>query len=242
MPYTSKYFLFFGHTSGGAKTDDEQHAEDSKAFTGSGHRLGDTNAAGPSRPTVQGRPERLKKVVTFYRQGFVVADGPLRPYSDPANHAFLKDVQDGYVPRELEAEAAGRELETELVDCKNEDYKEPDRPRYNAFAGSGHSLGSSASTSAPAPAPVAAASNNFQLDTTAPTISVQVRFHDGSKATAKLNTTHTIMDLRAWIEQQKPVTQAYDLMLAFPPKPLTDLSQTVSAAGLAGAAVNQKLR
>lgn len=230
----------FNLHSGGAKTD-EEYEKDSKSFAGSGHRLGDTNATGPSRPTVQGQPERLKKVVTFYRQGFVVADGPLRSYSDPANHQFLKDVQEGYVPRELEAEAAGRELETELVDCKNEDYTEPERPRYNAFGGSGHSLGATP-TPAEAAAPPMKSSGNFQLDANAPTISVQVRFHDGSKATAKLNTTHTIMDLRAWIEQQKPISQAYDLMLAFPPKPLSDLNQTVQAAGLAGAAVNQKLR
>lgn len=198
---------------------------------------------GPSRPVVQGKQERLKKVVTFYRQGFVVGEGPLRSYADPANHAFLKDVEEGYVPRELEAEAAGRELETELVDCKNEDYKEPEKPKYNAFGGSGHSLSSnSGASSSSAPEPPKVSSGNFVLDPEAPTISIQVRFADGSKATAKLNTTHTIMDLRAWIEQQKPISQAYDLLLAFPPKPLNDLNQTVKDAGLAGAAVTQKTR
>lgn len=190
---------------------------------------------------MQGQRERLHKVIAFYRQGFVVGDGPLRAYTDPANHRFLKDIEDGYVPKELEAEAAGRELDTELLDHKNEDYKEPERPKYNAFGGSGHSLGATP-TPAEAAAPPLKSTSNFQLDPNAPTISVQVRFHDGSKATAKLNTTHTIMDLRAWIEQQKPISQAYDLMLAFPPKPLSDLNQTVQAAGLAGAAVNQKLR
>jgi len=225
---------------GGARTDEEEEAESSKAFGGSGYRLGNTNTDNPARPAVQPRhQERLKKVVTFYRQGFVIDDGPLRPYNDPNNARFLQDVEEGYVPQELEAEAAGRELQTELVDKKHEEYKEPEKPRYNAFGGSGHSLTSdSPSTAAPAPAK---ANTTFNFDPSAPTVSIQVRFHDGTKATAKLNTSHTIMDLRAWIEANKP-SGPYDLLQAFPPKPLTDLNQTVVAAGLAGAAVTQRLR
>jgi len=190
---------------------------------------------------VTGKQERLKKVVTFWRQGFVVDDGPLRSYSDPANHRFLQDVEEGYVPQELEAEAAGRELQTELVDRKHEEYKEPERPKYNAFGGSGHSLGSTASSSTAAPPP-AKASSSFTLDPNAPTISIQVRFHDGTKSTAKVNTTHTIMDLRAWIESNKATPSAYDLLTGFPAKPITNNTQTVQEAGLAGAVVQQKLR
>jgi UBX domain-containing protein 1 len=209
--------------------------------------LGNTNVEGAARPAVAPKQQdRLKKVVSFYRQGFVVDDGHLRPYADPANHEFLKDVQAGYIPRELEEEAAGRELQTELVDRKNEDYKEPEKAKYNAFGGSGHSLGATSSSAVPAPAaaavPPTKSSSTFVLDPNAPTISIQVRFHDGTKATAKVNTTHTISDLRAWIEANKPTPSAYELLSSFPPKPLSDLSQTVQAAGLSGAVVQQKLR
>lgn len=197
---------------------------------------------GPAKPAVQSKPDRLKKVITFYRQGFAVDDGPLRSYSDKANHAFLQDIEQGYIPRELEQEAAGRELQTELVDRKNEDYKEPERPKYNAFGGSGHSLGSTASSSQAAPVVPVQSGATFHLDPNAPTVSVQVRFHDGTKAAAKLNTTHTIQDLRAWIEQNKPTPSAYDILGGFPPKPLNDLTQTVQAAGLSGGVVQQKLR
>lgn len=225
---------------GGAQTDEEYQAEQPKSFGGSGYRLGNTDT-GPSRPTVQPKQqERLKKVITFYRQGFVVDDGPLRPYTDPKNHHFLKDIEEGFVPHELEDESNGRELQTELVDMKHEDYKEPEKPKYNAFGGAGHSLASpSAASSTPAaPKP----SSSFHFDPDAPSISLQVRFHDGTRATAKLNSSHTILDLRAWIEQTKPTTQAYDLLAGFPAKPLTDASQNVVAAGLSGAAVTQKLR
>jgi UBX domain-containing protein 1 len=224
---------------GGARTDEEEDAEQAKPFQGSGYRLGNTNVDGPARAAVKPAAERLKKVITFYRNGFAVDDGPLREYSDKSNHAFLQDIQQGYIPRELEEEAAGRELQTELVDRKNEEYKEPERPKYNAFGGSGHSLGSASPS---APAPVVSASSSFSLDPSAPIVSIQIRFHDGTKAAAKVNATHTIMDLRAWIEQNKPTPGSYDLLAGFPPKPLTDANQTVQAAGLSGGVVQQKLR
>jgi UBX domain-containing protein 1 len=247
LTFVNSFFVFAcvrPHKRGGAKTDEEVEAEESRAFGGSGYRLGNTNTEGPARPAVQPKQQdRLKIVVSFWRQGFSVGDGPLRPYNDPNNARFLQDVEEGYVPRELEAEAAGRELVTELVDRKTEDFKEPEKPRYNAFGGSGHSLGSTSSSSTSTSVPVPTkATTPFNLDPNSPTISVQVRFHDGTKATAKLNTSHTVLDLRAWIEANKPTSGLYDLLAGFPPKPLTDTSQNVVSAGLSGAAVTQKLR
>lgn len=219
-------------------------AEEAKPFGGSGYRLGETPGSGPAKPTVvPKKQERLQKVITFYRQGFVVSDGPLRLYTDPANQQFLKDIEEGYVPRELEAEAAGRELQTQLIDKKHEEYKEPEKPKVVAFSGSGHTLGSTSSSSSTSSAPaVPAAKTPFHFDPDQPSITVQVRFADGTRGTAKLNTTHKIIDLRSWIESTKPTTSPYDLLAGFPPKPLTNLEQTVQEAGLSGAAVTQKCR
>lgn len=43
--------------------------------------------------------------------------GPLREYSDPANQQFLREVESGYVPREMEEPGMGN-VSINLVDKK----------------------------------------------------------------------------------------------------------------------------
>ncbi|TPX58801.1 hypothetical protein PhCBS80983_g02879 [Powellomyces hirtus] len=44
-------------------------------------------------------PDALR--VTFYRNGFMVASGPFRPYTDRSAQLFMRDLMDGYFPYEL---------------------------------------------------------------------------------------------------------------------------------------------
>jgi UBX domain-containing protein 1 len=39
--------------------------------------------------------------ITLYSNGFVIDDGQFRPYDGPENQAFMKELNEGYVPREL---------------------------------------------------------------------------------------------------------------------------------------------
>ena len=64
---------------------------------GSGFKLGASPAA-PVIPVVDTRAEQEEDriiVITFWRQGFVVDDGPLRKYDEPSNESFLKDIDEG---------------------------------------------------------------------------------------------------------------------------------------------------
>ena len=47
------------------------------------------------RDTVAEPEENPNITITFWRQGFVVDDGPLRKYDEPQNQAFLKDIDEG---------------------------------------------------------------------------------------------------------------------------------------------------
>lgn len=39
--------------------------------------------------------------ITLYSNGFVVGDGPFRPYEAPESKQFMKELNEGYVPKEI---------------------------------------------------------------------------------------------------------------------------------------------
>jgi len=55
---------------------------------------------GGSKPKDGGDKSDVK--VTLWANGFQVDDGELRSYDDPANKDFMKDLNEGYVPKELQ--------------------------------------------------------------------------------------------------------------------------------------------
>eukprot|EP00741_Cyanophora_paradoxa_P007737 tig00001206_g7486.t1 len=244
----------------------------SPAFTGAGFRLGTTMDAKESaeaqlaamRAAGQAPAKKKKNVrtLTFYSNGFTVDEGPLRRFDDPANRSFLEDIEKGYAPRELEEEAGGEPVNINLVDKKGEEYKPPPGPKYTAFAGSGHTLGSSSSSapsSSPAAHPTPASSTStppgsipassvgqaiqLEVDASKPTTTLQIRLHDGTRLVAKFNLTHTVQHIRNFCEAALPMRgKAYDLMTTFPNKVLTDFGVSIQDAGLASAAIVQKLK
>lgn len=73
----------------------------SRAFRGSGYRLGQAEndsekIAGASDP-----PAPSQVTLKLWKDGFSLNDGELRAYTDPANREFLDSVSRGEIPREL---------------------------------------------------------------------------------------------------------------------------------------------
>lgn len=175
--------------------------------------------------------------VTVYRNGFVINDGPFRPTSDPLNKKFMDEVSQGRCPAELQGDSQ-EPVHVELSDKHTEDYKEPPPPAYTAFSGAGNSLGGSSSAAAAA-APVQADAGSVAVDDSKPKTKIQIRFHDGSRKAQEFNEDHTVGELRRFV-QQCVGGQAMTIMGGFPPKPLTDDSATIKAAGLMGAAITAR--
>jgi len=171
--------------------------------------------------------------ITMYRDGFTINDGPLRPTSDPINKKFLDEIARGQCPDELaEAQrAAGAEedVPVSVTDKRGEDYQPPAAP-----------MTSGAQTrAAQVPAKIENAisggEGTMTVDAAKPTTKIQIRFHDGSKKAQEFNQDHTVADLKKFCSQITGVTMA--VKGGFPPKPLTDDTQTLKDAGLCGAAV-----
>ncbi|KAG8902361.1 hypothetical protein FRB99_004551 [Tulasnella sp. 403] len=200
--------------------------------------------------------ETAVREITFWRNGFSIQDGPLMAYDDPANQRILQGINDGH-PVELRV---SRRI--------NEDYVQPPK-RFAAFEGQGNRLGSpipggvtpgtgaaptasrqppgafptqpSGSSSTPS-AEAASITTRFEVDMSAPTTSVQIRLADGTRLVSRMNLTHTVGDIRAFINASRPGQSStpYTIGTTFPNRTLDDDSITIEAAGLQNSVIVQR--
>merc|ERR1712228_1052515 len=105
------------------------------------------------------------------------------------------------------------------------------------FTGSGQALGGGSSSSAAAV--VSADAGSIEVDANKPKTKVQIRFHDGQKRAQDFNEDHTVGDLKRFCSSCVG-GQEMTVMGGFPPKPITDDTMTLKAAGLCGSAVNAR--
>lgn len=133
----------------------------------------------------------------------------------------------------------------------DEDYKEPPKAPPKAFDGTGNRLGSVASPSASTPGSFPGASSSesipvprsLHIDESQPVTSIQIRLADGTRMVARFNHTHTVNDIRGFINASRAgeSSRPYMLQTSFPKKDLDDVTQTVKDAGLLNAVVQQRL-
>ncbi|KAF5741414.1 hypothetical protein HS088_TW10G00411 [Tripterygium wilfordii] len=221
-----------------------QPSSSSKAFVGTARRLSGETVSSVPRP-----PEAVNHVVTFWRNGFTIDDGPLRRLDDPQNASFLESIKNSECPQELVPADRRTRVSVDLV-RRNEDYSEPKRGSI-PFQGSGRTLGSSTSADAPAASEPNAGANlttaplpsaGLIVDSSSPSTSIQIRLADGTRMVSRFNYHHTIGDIRAFIDASRTGgARGYQLQtMGFPPKQLTDWDETIEQAGIANSVVIQK--
>ncbi|KAF9095056.1 hypothetical protein BGX23_001135 [Mortierella sp. AD031] len=231
-------------------------------FTGSGNRLGSEGETSSSVPApaapVRSTPspevlETVTRSITFWRNGYSLDDGPLMSYTDPANREFLDAINKGQAPIKYLNIKPGQPVDMRVAKRTDEDYKEPPKAPPKAFEGSGNRLGSVASPISSTPgsfpgqaAAVAAAPlppRSLNVDESQPVTSVQIRLADGTRMVARFNHTHTINDIRGFINASRAgeSSRPYVLQTSFPKKDLEDVTQTIKDAGLLNSVVLQRL-
>jgi len=219
----------------GAIAKADEKPEEKEKFSGSGFVLG--NTAQLSRPiNAAPKPQGRRRVIlTLYKDCFTVDDGPPRKLTDPANKPFLDDVNNGVVPRELQALAGpGADVDVELIQKKSEEYKPPPKPAIVAFTGAGQALGGHI-------AGTRVTAKQIIVNESTPVTTLQIRLHDGQRLVLKVNHTHTVGDIRAHIEFAHSTGKGFELRTTFPPKVLSEDFVTVKDAGLLNAAIVQRL-
>lgn len=195
-----------------------------------------------------------RRMITMYRSGFTIDDGPYRRLDDPSNAEFLRDLARGVTPRELFSDrdddsSANRDMEVGLVDKRQMEY-EDDGARGSgtasaaAFSGVGQSLGSS--TPSEGVIERNSGDRNEQVglpptpDESKPITTVQIRLHTGKRLIVKCNFNDTIQTLVLHIEAAGVGDESYVLSSGYPPQVLNDLTKTIEECGLKNAQVVQK--
>ncbi|XP_076900475.1 plant UBX domain-containing protein 4-like [Bidens hawaiensis] len=223
-----------------------ESARPSQSFTGTGRSLSGESAPAPAAAPEQ--PQNVVHNIVFWRNGFTVNDGPLRRLDDPENASFLESIKKSECPRELEPADRRSSVHVNLI-RRDENRTEPVVAPQVAFQGVGRTLGRNTDEAAPAANTSTAAtdtsttSGGLVLDPTLPSTSIQLRLADGTRMIAHFNHHHTVADIRSFINASRPDgSRAYQLQtVGFPPKVLTDPTQTIEQAGLANSVVIQKI-
>ncbi|KAG8998360.1 hypothetical protein FRB94_006933 [Tulasnella sp. JGI-2019a] len=239
-------------------------------FAGGGHVLGsdEVDSSYIPDPHARNSPPEDREVetavreITFWREGFSIQDGPLLRYDDPANAEVLDAINSGNAPPSILNVAVGQPVELRVSRRIKEDYVQPPK-RFAAFEGGGNRLGStvpgnvtsapSASSSQPPGAfPTASAASGadrpaimtkFEVDMSAPTTSIQIRLADGTRLVSRMNLTHTVGDIRGFINASRPgqANTPYTIGTTFPNRILDNDSATIQGSGLSNSVVVQRL-
>lgn len=214
----------------------DEPAQRKSYFTGSARTLGGDDAPSrviesPSQPAPQ-MPQRVRRTLHFWSDGFSVDDGDLYRTEDPRNAEILEGIRQGRAPLSIMNVQPGQEVDVELKQ-HDEKFVRP-KPKYKSFAGAGQRLGSPTpgvrhpdpSTTPPAPEQSNQEAAKPTVDDSQPVVTLQVRLGDGTRLTSRFNTSHTIGDVYQFVAAASPVSQSrpWALMTTFPSKELTDKS------------------
>lgn len=204
----------------------------------------------------------VRRMITMYRSGFTVDNGPYRRLDDPSNAEFLGSLARGLIPRELreDSEGEGGEVMVGLVDKRGEEYDEQRHGQqqgggggsngggFQSFSGEGQSLVDSSTFSTAAPSGGVINPNTMTtaapppLDATQPSTSIAIRLLNGKRLVVKINLSSPVSELGQHIAASASTAggapeESYVLTSGYPPVVIEDLNVSVEEAGLKGAQV-----
>lgn len=81
------------------QSDKDKKGNDNKK-TNDWYTGGQSSGLNVENPDENGNKNKIK--LTKWRNGFQIDDGPFRDLSAPENQKFMEEVEEGYIPKELE--------------------------------------------------------------------------------------------------------------------------------------------
>ncbi|GAA5985491.1 hypothetical protein JCM10908_006996 [Rhodotorula pacifica] len=252
-PSGSSFFTGSAHTLGSDETPSTYIPDPTGARQSA--------AGGGAEDEDEEEEEVAVRHLTFWQDGFSIEDGDLMRYDE--HRELLAAIQAGRAPISLLKVKHDQPVELRIAERRNEQWTRQPPPPQGPFAGSGNRLGAGSPFPEPTAAPssssmpgalpsasaaAAPAGNSarglveFEVDRNEPTTQVQIRLRNGERMVATFNHSHTVGDIRQYIDRSRPgeVHQPYVLQTTFPTRELTDSSETIKQAGLLGSVVVQR--
>ena len=114
----------------------------------------------------------------------------------------MKELNEGYVPAEIRKKLGPNpSVGVALSDKREEMWRPPTPPPYTAYSGAGTSMGGVTA--------IGGAVNKIDgkpvVDDSKETTNINIRFHNGERATITVNLTHTVADIHAYVMTAAPV-------------------------------------
>ena len=81
----------------------------------------------------------------------------------------------------------------------------------------------------------------FSVDKNQPTTTISFRLHNGESVQQEFNLNHTVGDIKNFVTKVAPVNGDFNIVEGFPPKPLSDMSKTITEAKLQNCMCTQRL-
>ena len=194
-------------------------------------------------------------LITVYANGFVVGNGEFRDAKDARNAAFIAALKAGEVPPELEAvcrkewgDQPDAEVRVNLIDKSSQTFAPP-KPKFSFAESKGQQL--SSASSAPNASSAVALSRlppqPYAAHSSSPTTVLQLVTADRRKLRETFNEDTPVSVLYQHVSAVAPLPPStppatFELVAGFPPKALTDGSQTLKQAGICGASIQQRSR
>ena len=235
-----------------ANADDTEDST-GPSFVGTGFKLGDGSSASEQIKDTDDHgskpPAKVTRVITFWRQGFTVADGPLHRYDDPENASVLEELNRGRVPMALLDVEYGQDVDVSVYRKTDEDYQPPKR-KIQGFHGLGQRLGSpvpgdgaalvSSATAVAVPEVSEAPKPNSEGEGDA---KVQIRFANGTKVAHRFNSSDLVAVVYQFVATHPNTESSREFVLthSFPVKPIENSTEvTVAEAKLKNAVIIQR--
>jgi len=200
-------------------------------------------AAAKSQPGSKEALDANLGIITLYKNGFKLGNGEFRDKKEPQNAKFIKELQKGYVPPELEREArrewGDREsIRVQLVDKTTEDFVPP-KPKFSFKDTEGQSLGVSDTTATTALSFASAIPKEYKATEDSKKTTIQIVLQNRKKVPSTFNETATVFDIYQHVMFLSQI-KTFALYVGMPPKPLSDPNQTILGAKLAGSSIQQR--
>lgn len=219
---------------------EEEEGRRTKPFQGRPQRLRDGQSCTPTptddgeKETLKRKPGKVTRTLTFWRNGFTVAEGgPLFEYHVPENQQLLGLLQAGHAPLSLLQVEPGQSVDVRVLHRMGEDFDPAASSEarttggsstLKVFAGKGQRLGDLAEPSSSSKAQIMTQrtpAGQPTIDPSQPTTTLQLRFANGTRMNATFNTSNTVADLFSFVQTSSEAgSRTFSLLFGRPPTSL----------------------